>query len=496
MAESRLPDGVAIQHPESLYIDGRWVAPARGGRIEVIDPNTEELAARVAEATEPDMDAAVAAARKAFDTGPWPQLPVAERARYLRAMSAHLHSRKDELINAYIAQTGALLAMANGMIPMASETLADFARIGEQFDWISKPSTGYPNSVALVIREPVGVVAAIAPWNAPYAIMTQKIAPALISGCTVIMKPAPETPLEAYILAEAAEVAGLPPGVLNLVPSHREAADHLVRSPGVDKISFTGSTAAGRRIASVAGERIARVTLELGGKSPAVVLDDYPVAAAAPLLARTITVMTGQVCAMLSRAIVPAHRYEEYAEAIAAEMRRVKIGPSRDPTSEMGPLAMKRQLERVEGYIRTGLEQGARLVCGGRRPAHLKRGFFIEPTLFADVAPDARIAQEEIFGPVLCLFAARDTDEAIRLANDTMYGLNAAVLTNDANEAFRLARRIRSGNLGQNGMKADFNLPFGGCKQSGVGREGGVEGLSAYLETKTLLLDRLPEALA
>jgi acyl-CoA reductase-like NAD-dependent aldehyde dehydrogenase len=347
-----------------------------------------------------------------------------------------------------------------------------------------------------VLREPVGVVAAIAPWNVPYGIMTQKIAPALIAGNTVIMKPSPETPLEAYIIAEAAEAVGLPPGVLNLVPSHREAADHLVRNPGVDKISFTGSTAAGRRIASVAGERIARVTLELGGKSPAVVLDDYPVEAAAPLLARTITVMTGQVCAMLSRAIVPAARFGEFAEAIAAEMKKVKIGPSRDPSSQMGPLAMARQLERVEGYIQSGLDQGARLVTGGRRPAHLAKGYFIEPTLFVDVDPKARIAQEEIFGPVLCLFPAKDTEEAIALANDTIYGLNASVLTNDANRAFQVARRIRTGNLGQNGMKADFNLPFGGCKQSGVGREGGAEGLMPFVETKTLLLDRLPESVS
>jgi aldehyde dehydrogenase (NAD+) len=425
-----------------------------------------------------------------------PTLPVAERARFLRAMAAHLDARQDELINAFIAQTGALVTLANFMIPAATATLKAYAAHGESFDWISKPPTGYPGSVALVLREPVGVVAAIAPWNAPYAIMTQKIAPALIAGCTVIMKPSPETPLEAYLIAEAAEAVGLPAGVLNLVPSHREAADHLVRNPGVDKISFTGSTAAGRRIASVAGERIARVTLELGGKSPAVVLDDFPTAAAAPLLARTITVMTGQVCAMLSRAIVPANRYEEIADAIAAEMKRVKIGPSRDPTSEMGPLAMERQRERVEGYIKAGLADGARLVCGGGRPAHLKRGYFIEPTLFADVKPGSSIAQEEIFGPVLCLFPARDTEEAISLANDTMYGLNASVLTNDANEAFRLARRIRSGNMGQNGMKADFNLPFGGCKQSGVGREGGAEGIMPFVETKTLLLDRLPEVLA
>jgi aldehyde dehydrogenase (NAD+) len=495
MSEKLLPAGVAVRHPECLYIGGRWVPP-QGGHIEVVDPVTEEVCARVAEANEADMDAAVAAAREAFDRGPWPGLAVSERARYLRAMAEHLRGRKDELVNAYIAEIGALQSMAEFMIPAATATLASYAGIGERYEWISRPETGQPGGVALVLREPVGVVAAIAPWNAPYAIMTQKIAPALIAGCTVIMKPAPETPLEAYLIAEAAEAVGLPPGVLNLVPGHREAADHLVRNPGVDKISFTGSTAAGRRIASVTGERIARVTLELGGKSPAVVLDDYPLETAATVLARTITVMAGQVCAMLSRAIVPAARFGEYAEAIAAEMKRVKVGLPRDPETQMGPLAMARQRDRVEGYIQAGLESGARILTGGGRPAHLPKGYFIEPTLFVDVDPKSRIAQEEIFGPVLCLFPARDVDEAVQLANDTIYGLNASVLTGDPDQAFQVGRRIRSGNLGQNGMKADFNLPFGGCKQSGVGREGGIEGLLPYIETRTLLLDGMPRQVA
>jgi acyl-CoA reductase-like NAD-dependent aldehyde dehydrogenase len=289
-------------------------------------------------------------------------MPVAERARHLRALAAELTRRQSELVEAFVSQVGALFGFASMVVPSSTATLSNYADIGERYDWVSKPPTGYPGSVALILREPVGVVAAIAPWNVPYGIMTQKIAPALIAGCTVIMKPAPETPLEAYLIAEAAETVGLPPGVLNLVPSHREAADHLVRNPGVDKISFTGSTAAGRRIASVAGERIARVTLELGGKSPAVVLDDYPTEAVAPLLARTITVMTGQVCAMLSRAIVPANRYEEIAAAIGAEMKKVRIGPSRDPSSEMGPLAMARQLEAL------GRRLGAMaLVCHHRQ---------------------------------------------------------------------------------------------------------------------------------
>jgi acyl-CoA reductase-like NAD-dependent aldehyde dehydrogenase len=303
------------------------------------------------------------------------------------------------------------------------------------------------------------------------------------------MKPAPETPLDAYIIAEAAEEAGVPPGVLNLVPAQRDAADYLVRRPGVDKISFTGSTAAGKRIASVAGERIARVTLELGGKSPAIVLDDCPTEMAAQILGHTITVLTGQVCAMLSRAIVPHDRHDEIAAAIADVMRGVKIGSPLEPSTQMGPIAMKRQLERVERYVGAGVQEGARLVTGGRRPPTLERGYYYEPTLFANVDNHMTIAREEIFGPVLALIPARDLDHAVEIANDSTYGLNSAVLSTNREAAYAVGRRLRAGNVGHNGLKADFSLPFGGFKQSGVGREGGVEGLMPYIETKTLLIE-------
>jgi aldehyde dehydrogenase (NAD+) len=339
------------------------------------------------------------------------------------------------------------------------------------------------------VREPVGVVAAIAPWNAPYAIMMQKVAPALVAGCTVIMKPAPETPLEAYIVAECAEEAGLPPGVLNLVPAHREASDHLVCNPGVDKVGFTGSTAAGRRIASVCGERIARVTLELGGKSAALVLDDFPIEQAAGILTGTICTMTGQVCATLSRVIVSRHRHDELAEAIVAAMAGIRVGAPDDPQSQMGPLAMQRQLERVEGYIASGRQQGAKLACGGTRPAHLKKGYYFQPTLFTAVDNRMRIAQEEIFGPVISLIACRDEADAIRIANDSIYGLNGAVFTPDAGRAYRVGRQLRTGCVGQNGLRMDFMAPYCGFKQSGIGREGGPENFHAYTETKTILTD-------
>jgi acyl-CoA reductase-like NAD-dependent aldehyde dehydrogenase len=324
--------------------------------------------------------------------------------------------------------------------------------------------------------------------------MLNKVAYALATGCTVIMKPSPETPLEAYIIAEAAEAAGLPAGVVNLVCGHRDASDHLVCNPGVDKVSFTGSTLAGKRIASVCGERMARCTLELGGKSAAIVRDDFSIEAAANLLTGTITLMSGQVCAMLSRVIVPRKRHDELADAIAAAMKKVVIGPSDDPATQLGPLAMKRQLDRVEMYIAEG-RATADLVTGGGRPAHLNRGYFIEPTLFANVPNDSRIAQEEIFGPVLCLIPCEDDEDAIRIANASNYGLNGSVLTHDHEAAYRIARRVRTGGFGQNGLRMDFGLPFGGFKQSGIGREGGVEGLMAYLELKTILLDDMPAVL-
>jgi aldehyde dehydrogenase (NAD+) len=486
---SHLPEGVTLLHADRLFIGGEWVPPQAGGRIEIVSPHTEQVAAIVAEAGEADMDAAVEAARRAFDTGPWPTLPIAERAAALRRMAAHLEARQSELAAAFVAQIGALATFAPIAAMQGTETLRSYADIGEAYEWETRRPSTVPGNDSILIREPVGVVAAIAPWNMPYSIMVQKIAPALISGCTVIMKPAPETPLEAYLLAEAGEAAGLPAGVLNLVPAHRDAADHLVRHRGVDKISFTGSTVAGRRIASVASERIARVTLELGGKSPAIVLDDMPTEIAGKILARTITILSGQVCAMLSRAIVPAHRVEEIGAAIAAEMQTVRVGSPLDPATEMGPIAMKRQLDRIEDYVAIGQREGARLVTGGKRPATPGTGYYFEPTLFTDVDNSMRIAREEIFGPVLTLIAARDTEHAIEIANDSDYGLNSAVLSNDREAVYRIGRRLRAGNVGQNGMKADFSLPFGGFKQSGVGREGGVEGLMPYLETKVMQIE-------
>jgi acyl-CoA reductase-like NAD-dependent aldehyde dehydrogenase len=484
------PQGVKVGHPDKLFIGGKWVEPSGDDAIELICPNSEAVVGRVAEGTAADMDRAVAAARQAFDEGPWPRMPTSVRGEFLRAMADELARREPELAAAWTAQVGGLASFAPIMTAGGTASIRHTLGLLDSFAFVQRrPSAAV--DTAIVAREPVGVVAAIAPWNAPYPIMSAKIAYALVAGCSVVMKPSPETPLEAYIIAEAAEAAGLPPGVINLVCGHRDASDHLVCNPGVDKVTFTGSTVAGKRIGAVCGERIARCTLELGGKSAAIVRDDFPLEAAAAILGNTIAVMSGQVCAMLSRAIVSKHRHDALAEGIAKVMQGLRIGKSTEPDTQLGPVAMRRQRDRIEAYIEEG-RKGADLVTGGRRPAHMNEGFFLEPTLFANVDNRSRIAQDEIFGPVLCLIPAEDEQDAIRIANESNYGLNGSVLTTDPDAAYRIARQIRTGAVGQNGMRMDFTLPFGGFKQSGIGRDGGEDGLWPFLETKTILLDGAP----
>lgn len=484
------PEGITLRHPDKLFIDGEWVAPAAGGTIEVVSPNSEEVVARVAEATSEDMDRAVAAARRSFDKGDWRKTHPAERGRLLAQLGERLKARTQELQDAWVEQIGGLPGMATGVVGGAHRMLDEIARLGESFTWVE---TVEPDTVAapFIVREPVGVVAAIAPWNSPFMIMLTKLGYSLIGGNSVVMKPSPETPLEAYIIAEEAEAVGFPKGVINLVCGDRDAADHLVNNPEVDKVSFTGSTVAGKRIAQVCGSRIARYSLELGGKSAAIVRDDMPTEEAAAILGNTITLLSGQICAMLTRAIVPRERHDELAEAISGVMQGVRIGHSRDEGVQLGPLAMKRQLERVESYLDEG-RRTAELITGGQRPAHLNKGYFIEPTLFGNVDNESRIAQEEIFGPVLCLIPAEDEEDAIRIANQSNYGLHGSVLTRDADAAWRIAREMRTGMIGQNGMRTQPGMPFGGFKQSGIGREGGAEGLLPYVETKSILLDAMP----
>ena len=489
-----IPDELKIQHPDSFFIGGKWVKASTDRKIELVNPATEEVFARVADAADADMDRAVAAARDAFDNGPWPFLPIKERVAHIRRFADELRKRSVEIGWAWTAQIGAIsqLTALYGASPIA---LYDYyADVAEKFPFTKVRERDY-GGVGIICEEPVGVVAAIVPWNAPFGLASFKVAAALAAGCTIVLKPSPETPLEAYIMAEAAEAAGLPAGVLNMLPAGREAGDHLIRNVGIDKVSFTGSTAAGKHIASVCAGRVARVGLELGGKSAAIVLDDIAVEQVLPTLIPASTLNTGQACAALTRVLVSRKRHDAFVEALAAAYNSILIGDPFDQKTQMGPLAMKRQHERVLSYIDKGKAEGATLACGGGRPSNMKRGYFVQPTVFANVGNDFAIAQEEIFGPVVAVIPFDSEDEAIRIANDSPYGLNGSVFTNDAEKAYYIGRRVRAGNFTQNDWAVDIKLPFGGFKQSGIGRQGGPEGLQEYLETKVIFMPEVPKQL-
>jgi acyl-CoA reductase-like NAD-dependent aldehyde dehydrogenase len=476
---------VRLKAPDRLFVGGEWVAPGSSGWLSVISPVTEEEILRVAEGREADMDRAVADAREAFDRGPWPRMPGEERARHLLAVADELERRESELADAWTAQVGAPIGLTRYAVTQAAGLFRYYAGLARTLSFEDERRRA-DGKVAKVLREPVGVVAAITPWNAPLVLLCYKLAAALAAGCTVVAKPSPETPLDAYIVAECAEAAGLPRGVLSVIPAGREVGDYLVRHPGIDKVSFTGSSAAGKHIAEVCAQRLARVSLELGGKSAAIVLDDAAIEDVLPDLVPFSVPITGQVCFSLTRVLVPKARHDAFVGAYKAALESINVGDPSDPETQMGPLAMARQRDRVEGYIRKGLAEGATLVTGGARPARFDRGYFIEPTLFTNVDNRMTIAQEEIFGPVVSIIAYDDVNDAVQIANDSVYGLHGAVYTGDVERGYEVARRVRTGSVSVNRMAVDYTLPFGGFKQSGLGREGGPEGLDPYLEVKTV----------
>ncbi len=481
-----------LRHADRFFIGGEWVQPASDEKIDVIDSGTEEVYFRIAEATAEDIQRAVSAAREAFDDGPWPRMSHAERAGYLRALGAGLQERNEDLGQLWPRESGVVFSIAQYAGTGAAGAFESYAALADTFPFEEPAQPTMGGKFGLLVREPVGVVGAIIPWNAPMGLISHKVGPALLAGCTVILKSSPEAPGESYVVAEVAESIGLPSGVLNVVTADREVSELLVRDPRVDKITFTGSTAAGRRIASICGERIARCTLELGGKSAAVILDDADLAKVARTISGAECFLSGQVCSSLTRIVVSQSRHDELVDALAGTFSQVRVGDPFDEQTQMGPLVASRQRDRVEGYIARGVSEGATLATGGGRPKDLDRGWYVEPTVFANVDNSSTIAQEEIFGPVLSVIPAADEQDAVRIANDTIYGLNASVFTTDADRARAVAGQLRSGTVGHNAFRTDFGMAFGGFKQSGIGREGGREGLLPFLETKTVILDAAP----
>ncbi|MFD0905772.1 aldehyde dehydrogenase [Actinomadura sediminis] len=473
-----------MREHDRFFIGGGWAAPAGTGTIEVISPHTEEVIGRVPDGTEADMDAAVAAARRAFDEGPWPRMAPAERAEILGRLSAIYAERQQTMAELVTAEMGSPIGFSIfGQAAIPQMVLQYYTDLAATYTWEDeRPGMLGPVTVT---REPVGVVAAIVPWNVPQFTLMLKLAPALIAGCTVVAKPSPETPLDTYLLAEWIQEAGIPEGVVNIVPAGREAGAYLVAHPDVDKVSFTGSTAAGRKIGAVCGEQLKRVTLELGGKSAAIVLEDADLASTVEGFKLASLMNNGEACAAQTRILAPRSRYDEVADALAAMVGGLTVGDPSDYTSEIGPLVAQRQQERVEGYIRLGQDEGAKIITGGLDRPH-DRGWYVAPTVFGDVRNDMRIAREEIFGPVLVLIPYEDEDDAVRIANDSEYGLGGSVWTADPEHGVEVARRIRTGSCGVNMYVLDPNTPFGGYKNSGLGRELGPEGLAAYLEHKSI----------
>jgi len=472
---------------DRFYIGGEWVAPCTDRKFTVVNPATEEVIGHAPEAMPADVDAAVAAARTAFDSGPWPRMSPTDRAEVMAKFYELFLAKSGDLADLITAENGSPILFSHlGQVGAAGMVLDYFVNLTRTYAF-EEVRAGFMGP-ALVRREGVGVCAGIIPWNVPLFITMLKLGPSLASGSTMVLKPAPETPLDAFVLAELAHEAGIPAGVFNVVPADREAGQALVSHPDVDKVSFTGSTAAGRKIGAICGEQLKRCTLELGGKSAAIVLDDADLSSVIPELLPSIMMNNGQACVAQTRVLASRGRYDEVVEALTEATRELKVGDPTDMETAVGPLVAERQRERVEGYLQIGRDEGATITIGGGRPAGLDRGWYVEPTIFSGVASSMRIAQEEIFGPVAVVIPYDDEVDALRVANDSDYGLSGTVWTADVDKGLDVARRVRTGTFTVNGFAMEWSAPFGGFKNSGVGRELGPEGLGAYLESKTINL--------
>ncbi|WP_235200037.1 aldehyde dehydrogenase [Polycyclovorans algicola] len=468
----------------AFYIGGEWVSPSSDRQFKLINATTEEVIAMVPEAAEADVDRAVGAARKAFESGPWANATPAERADIMVRFAAALAKREDAIARAVSTQNGMPLSistMLEGQLSVGFlHYYAELARnmVSEE----SRPSQ--MGKETLVDRTPIGVVAAIVPWNFPVVLALTKIAPAMAAGCTVVIKPSPGTILDSYLIAEAAAEAGVPAGVLNWVAADREVGAYLVSHPGVDKVAFTGSTGAGRSIAKVCGELLRPVSLELGGKSAAIICDDADLNTVMQGLPMVSLLNNGQTCFACTRILAPQNKYQQVLEALSGLVGGLTVGDPLDLNTHVGPMASSMHRDRVESYIAKGKAE-AKLIAGGGRPKGIDRGWFVEPTVFADENYTSSVAREEIFGPVLTVIPYKDEDDAVRLANDTEYGLGGSVWSSDPDRARRLSRRVQTGTIGINGYLPSIGSPFGGVKASGLGREFSAETLSGYQQIKS-----------
>jgi aldehyde dehydrogenase (NAD+) len=468
---------------DKLYIDGQWVSSNGTGTIEVVNPSTEAVMGRVPEGTPDDVDRAVAAAARAFET--WGYTEKDERRKVIQGIAEGLAARSDEIAETISAELGMPIMYAK-MIQagLPAGNMAGYVQILDDFPFEERVGN------SLVVREPVGVVGAITPWNYPLHQIIAKVAPALAAGCTVVLKPSEVTPLNAFILAEIIDEAGVPAGVFNLVSGTGPVVGEAIAShPDVDMVSFTGSTRAGKRVSELGAQTVKRVHLELGGKSANVLLDDADLdSCVVPGVLFGCYLNSGQTCSALTRMLVPRDQQEDVVARAKAAAESVTLGPG-DSEAQLGPLVSATQRDRVRGYIQKGIDEGARLVTGGvDAPEGLDTGYFVRPTVFADVTPEMTIAQEEIFGPVLVIMPYDDEEDAVRIANSTIYGLAGGVQSADVERATRFARRMRTGQVEVNGGGFNIQAPFGGYKQSGNGRELGKFGLDEFLEVKSLQL--------
>ncbi|MEQ0565490.1 aldehyde dehydrogenase [Amycolatopsis sp. NEAU-NG30] len=472
-----------------LFIGGSWTTPSRSELLDIVSPHDNTVIGRAAQAWPADVDRAVAAARTAFDEGPWPHTTPAERIAVLRRLAGLREKRADEIAALITAENGSALWFTKAGRPGLTRQANAYLKAAEEFDWerTLEPSDPAAPFRSVVRRAPIGVVAAIIPWNSPFSSALAKIIPALLAGNTVVLKVSPENTLSMSLLAELLAETGLPEGVVSVLSADRETSEYLVRHPDVDKIAFTGSTRAGRRIASLAGEQLKRVSLELGGKSAVLFLPDADLAAAIQGVKFGSLLNNGESCIAQTRVLAPRNRYDEVVAGLKELVESLRVGDPADERTFVGPMIRRDQQERVLGYIRTGIEEGARLVTGGPDvPAGLEQGNYVTPTLFADVTAGMRIAREEIFGPVLAVLAYDDEDDAVRVANDSEYGLSGGVWSADPAHALAVARRLRTGTVTVNGAPIGFDGPFGGFKASGLGREYGAVGLGTYTEYQTI----------